>query len=179
MRLSKSAQCLCRIRRQDHRLAGGRAYERHDGLGGGDATIAHEQSLIQGRRASTDTFYARADLDCAGPMHLSPKLQHDLRDHKLAIAWDWNSLRIAQQLHSRVLAAGGEDGIGDVAIAIGVGETQLLDGPHRKIGERRGKQAGCTASIQQYSFAPHRRCSLTLVTSDGALPIIALKLPLA
>ncbi len=43
---------------------------------------------------------------------------------------------LAQHLQPRVLKTDGEDGVGDVPVLVGIGEAQLLRGPHGKSVER-------------------------------------------
>jgi hypothetical protein len=59
-------------------------------------------------------------------MHLADEIDLEPRDHELSVDRHWDPPRIVQQLHARVLAADGKHGIGDVAIAVGVGEAQLF-----------------------------------------------------
>ena len=69
---------------------------------------------------------SRADHYLARPVHLAEKIDLEPCDHELRVDRHWDPPRIAQELHARVLAADGKHGIGDVTIAVGVGEAQLL-----------------------------------------------------
>mgnify|MGYP003461092333 CR=1 FL=1 len=69
---------------------------------------------------------SRADHDLARPVHFAKKIDLEPCDHELRVDRHWDPPRIVQELHARVLAADGKHGIGDVTIAVGVGEAQLL-----------------------------------------------------
>jgi hypothetical protein len=66
-------------------------------------------------------------------VHLSPEFQHELGDDELGIAWERHSLGIAKELHACGLATDSKDSIGNVAVTIGIGEAQLLDGRDGKV----------------------------------------------
>ena len=69
---------------------------------------------------------SRADHDLARPSHLAEEIDLEPCDNELRVDRHWYTVGIVQQLHARVLAADGKHGIGDVTIAVGVGEAQLL-----------------------------------------------------
>ncbi|WP_244540454.1 hypothetical protein [Hyphomicrobium sp. CS1BSMeth3] len=91
-----------------------------------DAAILQEKALSNSERRAADAIEPCADLDDSGPVHLPKKLKLQAYQDELSLGGYRKPASIVQQLHTGVLTAHREHGIGDVPVAIGVGKAQLL-----------------------------------------------------
>jgi hypothetical protein len=96
------------------------------GFRDGDASVGDEQGLCQADRTASHFDDAGADPHGAWPVHFAAELEVEAPNDELDLRKERQSLAIHEQLHACVLAAHREHGIGDVAVAVGVGEAELL-----------------------------------------------------
>jgi len=115
----------------------------HHRYPGRDAALAGEHAMLDPPRCPADRDQAGSDIDRARPEQLGAEIDLDPRHEEAGAAMVRVERFVAHEFDAAGLGEGGEDGVVDMALAVGVAQAQLIDGPALEGGALcRGGQGG-------------------------------------
>src|SRR5690348_10128703 len=100
----------------------------HDAFGGGGAALAHEDALADAEGAAPEGEDPRADIDRAGIVKLAAEVELEADDGEFGVA-EQIELVVIEKADAAALAEGGEDGVIDMALPVGVAVAQRIRRP--------------------------------------------------
>jgi uncharacterized protein (TIGR02118 family) len=159
---------LAETRRERDGLSRAVVDQHHDAFRGGGAELAREHALAQAEGAAADGEHARADVDGAGIEELGAKIELEAHDDEVGVGREKLQALVIKEAHSPALAKGGEDGVVDMALPVGVAVAQPVGGPDA-VGPALDRRRQAVASAHRGDRHPSGAGVIVAATTPSAM----------